>query len=51
MGAATGVATIPRHIEQVCGIPVDSEEFVSMCERQVRVILARLAGSPRPEAR
>jgi hypothetical protein len=49
-GTAMGVATIPRHIEQICGIPVDSEELVSMCERQVRVILAHLAGS-RPEAR
>ena len=46
MGAAMGVATIPRHIEQICGIPVDSEEFASMCEQQVRVILAHLAGSP-----
>jgi TetR/AcrR family transcriptional regulator len=45
MGAAMGVATIPRRIEELCGIPVDSEEFVSRCERQVRLILAHLAGS------
>jgi len=46
MGAAMGIATIPQQIERICGIPVDSEEFASRCEQQVRVILAHLAGTP-----
>jgi hypothetical protein len=55
-GAAMGMVTIPREIERICGIRVDSEEFVAKCERQARLLLAHLAGSqprvagaPRPD--
>ena len=40
--------TIPEQIERLCGARVDSEEFVSRSDRQLRLILAHLAGS-RPE--
>jgi TetR/AcrR family transcriptional regulator len=44
MGAAMGMVTIPEQIERLCGVRVDSEEFVSRSDRQLRLILAHLAG-------
>jgi hypothetical protein len=45
MGAAMAIVTIPEQIERLCGVRVDSEEFVSRSDRQLRLILAHLAGS------
>jgi TetR/AcrR family transcriptional regulator len=45
MGAAMATVTIPEQIERLCGVRVDSEEFVSRSDRQLRLILAHLAGS------
>jgi len=45
MGAAMAVVTIPEQIERLCGVRVDSEEFASRADRQVRLILAHLAGA------
>ena len=45
MGAAMAIVTIPEQIERICGVRVDSEEFVSRSDRQMRLILAHLAGS------
>lgn len=44
MGAAMATVTIPEQIERLCGARVDSEEFVSRSDRQLRLILAHLAG-------
>ncbi len=46
MGAAMGMVTLPEQIERLCGVRPDSEEFVIRSERQVRLILAHLAGAP-----
>jgi len=46
MGAAMGMVTLPEQIERLCGVRVDSAEFVSRSEQQLRLILAHLAGSP-----
>ncbi len=48
MGAAMAMVTIPEQIERLCGVRVDSEEFTSRADQQLRLILAHLAGS-RPE--
>ena len=45
MGAAMAIVTIPEQIERLCGVRVNSEEFVSRSDRQMRLILAHLAGS------
>ena len=50
MGAAMAMVTIPEQIERLCGVRVDSEEFVARADRQLRLILAHLAGSPRGSA-
>ncbi len=44
MGAAMGMVTLPEQIERLCGVRVDSAEFISRSERQLRLILAHLAG-------
>jgi TetR/AcrR family transcriptional regulator len=46
MGAAMGMVTLPEHIERLCGVRVGSAEFISRSERQLRLILAHLAGAP-----